>query len=214
VDRPLEAESTDPDRAVVRSLLAGDAAALRALVDRLYGPMTRLAVAILGDARHADDVVQDTWVAVLASLASFEGRSSLKTWVLRILSNHARTLAVRLGRSEQLGWMEAEPTDDDPAVDRARFSAIGRWREAPAPWAWGDPEGALLRREIREVLARAMEELAPGQRAVVSLRDVEGLSSEEACEVLRITEANQRVLLHRGRSRLRRAIEKELGAKP
>jgi RNA polymerase sigma-70 factor (ECF subfamily) len=159
-------------------------------------------------------VVQDAWVAVIENLPRFEPRGTLRAWALRIVTNRARTAAVRLGRREQLGWLEDEPPGEEHAIDPARFTVIGTWREPPRRWIDGEPEGALLRKEIRAIVARELELLPAGQRAVVTLRDVEGLSADEAREALGITEANERVLLHRGRSRLRERIERTLGGKP
>jgi RNA polymerase sigma-70 factor (ECF subfamily) len=203
--------SADSDPVLVERILAGDAAAFATLVDRFCGPMTRLAQIILGDPTQVPDALQETWIAVLAALPSFQWRASLKTWLLRILSNRTRTLAGRLARQEhaQLG---DEPDDDDGDFDAARFSRFGWWREPPRPWpeAYNDQEAALARKQLRTMLVHALDELPPKQRAVVMLRDVEELSAAEACEILGLSEANQRVLLHRGRSRLRTVVERKV----
>lgn len=203
----------EDERALVGRILGGDTAALAGVVERLYRPMAAIAAAILPDASHVDDVVQDAWVRVLGALGGFELRASLRTWILRIVANCARTRAAKLAGGERLGWQE-EPLGDEPAVDPARFSAIGRWRDPPRPWRADDAEAeaALLRKEVQAILLREIAALPPGQRAVVTLRDLEGLAAAEVCELLGLSEANQRVLLHRARARLRAAIERELGS--
>jgi RNA polymerase sigma-70 factor (ECF subfamily) len=157
----------------------------------------------------AEEVVQETWLAVLQGLGAFEGRSSLKTWIFRILSNRAKTRGKREGRMvpfPTLGGPSGEE-GDEPAVDPARFSPDGHWRDPPRTWGSESPEDLLLRAEIRASVERALADLPPAQRAVVTLRDVEGFESDETCAALDISEANQRVLLHRGRARVRRALE-------
>ncbi len=200
----------------LEDLRAGDEQAFGELVDSLHPSMFRLASALLGDARHAQDLVQDVWVAVIDGLDGFEERSSLKTWVLRILTNRARTLAVKLGRAERLGWMEEDADEGERALPAERFRWTGGWRTPPRPWAspHEDPESALMRLWLREVLSRSIDALPPGQRAVVVLRDVEGLDAGESAAVLGLTESNLRVLLHRGRSKLRTMIEAELADVP
>jgi len=203
------------ERVLVERILAGDAAAFAAMVDRFCAPMSRLARIILGDSTHVPDALQETWIAVLAALPGFEWRASLKTWVLRILSNRTRTLASRLGREAHAPLGDGEVDDDDGGVDPARFSRFGWWRDPPQPWPGGhdDQEAALARKELRALVLGALDELPPQQRAVVVLRDVEELSAEETCEILGLSEANQRVLLHRGRSRLRAAVERKVGGR-
>ncbi len=195
----------DADRALVTAVIAGAEAAILALIDRHDAPMSCVAAVILNDAADVPDVVQEAWIRVLAGLAAFEFRSSLKTWILRITANVARTALVRLGRTVAIGVV-----DDGPTVDPERFSAIGRWRDPPQPWHTGEPEAALLRKELGALVQRELLELPPAQRAVVMLRDVEELTNDEICVMLELSEANQRVLLHRGRARLRAAIEREL----
>ncbi|WP_437968622.1 RNA polymerase sigma factor [Sorangium sp. So ce260] len=195
--------------ALVRRLLAGDERAFEQLVTQLHTPMLRLARTIAGPA-GAQEVVQDTWAAVFDGLVRFEGRSSLKTWVFRILTNRARTWGTREKRTVPVAWLEHGDQGGEPAVDPARFDGTGDWATPPVPWTEQSPEGLLLRKEIGAVLQRELEALVPGQRAVVLLRDVEGCPSDEVCEILGISEANQRVLLHRGRSKLRAALERYL----
>ncbi len=203
----MSGAAAESERVLVERILAGDGAAFAALVDRFCAPMSRLAQLILGDATHVPDALQETWIAVLAALPGFEWRASLKTFLLRILSNRARTLAGKLGRDAHARLADGEPDADEPEVDAARFSRFG--------WRWLDPpqEVALAGKELRALVLRALDELPPNQRAVVMLRDVEELSAEETCTVLGISEANQRVLLHRGRSRLRAIVEREGGGR-
>jgi RNA polymerase sigma-70 factor (ECF subfamily) len=204
--------ASESDRVLVEQILDGDSDAFAALVDRFYVSMSRLACLILGDSTHVPDAMQEAWLAIIASLPSFEGRASLKTWVLRILANRTRTLAERLGRRQFVQLADREPDEEEPLVDPARFSPFGWWRDPPRPWPCeGQPEAALLRKELRGLLLQEIDVLPTKQRAVVILRDVEELSSDEVCELLGLSEANQRVLLHRGRSRLRSAIEQKLG---
>jgi RNA polymerase sigma-70 factor, ECF subfamily len=197
-----------PDESkLVERLRAGDEAALAELVDRLHAPMTRFARALVGQTR-ADDVVQESWLAFLNGLERYEGRSSLKTWLYGIVANKAKALAAREGRHLPQMWDDEASAGDGPSLARNRFTFIGTWADPPSPWAQGEgPEGALLRGELRRELAQKLEALPEGQRLVVLLRDVEGYTSEEVRDLLSIGDVNQRVLLHRGRSKLRGALE-------
>ncbi|WP_234023505.1 RNA polymerase sigma factor [Sorangium cellulosum] len=201
--------ANEHDVALLRRLLAGDEQAFAQLVAQLHTPMLRLARTITGP-EGAEEVVQETWAAVVDGLALFEGRSSLKTWVLRILTNRARTSAAREKRTVPVAWLEDADPGVEPAVDPARFDGSGDWVAPPAPWSEQSPEGLLLRKELGGVLVRELDGLVPGQRAVIILRDVEGCASGEVCEILGISEVNQRVLLHRGRAKLRTAMERYL----
>lgn len=191
------------DAELVQRLTAGDEAAFRELYQAHHPTLVRLAGAYVKSAAVAEEVAQDTWVAVIDSLGSFEGRSGLKTWIARIAINRAKTRAQRDGRQVPL-------EDDESVVDSSRFGAIGLFKRSPARWE-DSPEALVSRREIREAIDRCLDLLPDPQRAVVTLRDIEGWSSEEVCNVLELTESNQRVLLHRGRSRLRTALEGVLG---
>ena len=193
------------EAALVTLLRQGDAAAFRAFVDRFHHPMLRLARAMAGSG--AEDVVQETWTAVIDGIDRFEHRSSLRTWVFRILTNRASTAAKRSRRLELAGSLAEELAADDPAVDPHRFTRIGNWARAPASWNERTPEEILARAETGAAITRLLEALPTAQRVVVTLRDVDGLDSREVCEILGISEANQRVLLHRGRSKLRSALE-------
>ena len=194
----------DDDAELVVRLQAGDEEAFVALVERFHAPLLRLAGAYVPNRAVAEEVVQDTWLGVVRGIARFEGRSSLKTWLFRILVNRARTIGVRERR---------EPAVDpsrEPAVSPERFAASGGWARPPAPWADAADDRIAARQSVTHVV-KHLSELPDGQRHVVLMRDVEGLSSREVCDVLGISEGNQRVLLHRGRSRLRAMLEDEMG---
>jgi RNA polymerase sigma-70 factor (ECF subfamily) len=187
---------------LLERLRAGDEQAFTELVTGLDGRLRRLARLFVADAGVAGEVVQDTWLAVITGLGSFEGRSSLRTWITSICVNKARTRGVREARSV--------PLDDDegPAVDPERFAPDGHWRTPPASFDAVDPEGAVLRAEEQTLLLQALAALPERQRQIVTLRDMEGLSSEEVCNVLEVSETNQRVLLHRARAALRASVER------
>jgi RNA polymerase sigma-70 factor (ECF subfamily) len=161
--------------------------------------MLRLARSFVSSAAVAEEVVQDTWMGVLRGIDGFAGRSSFKTWLLRILVNRARTTGMRERRSVAIG-------DAVPAVDASRFDAAGAWSSPPQHWVQ-DSDDRMLAQSLSQRIDETMQELPPRQREVVTLRDVDGLSGREVCQVLDISEANQRVLLHRGRSHLRQALE-------
>jgi RNA polymerase sigma-70 factor (ECF subfamily) len=202
----------------LRALREGDEHAFRALVDAYYPSLLRVALGYVGSRAVAEEVVQETWLGVLRGLDRFEGRSTLKTWIFRILANVASTRAVREARTLPFSALDGVDVDE-AAVDADRFLGAddSRWPHhwASAPRRLADlPEQRLLATETRAVLSDALAELPPMQRRVVGLRDVEGWSSEEVCELLGLSEVNQRVLLHRGRSRLRAALEHHLHAEP
>lgn len=201
---------------LLADLRRGDEDAFMGLVERHHAALLRLARVYVGDRAVAEEVVQQTWLAVLEGLARFEGRSSLKTWIFRILVNTARSRALREGRSlpfSALGGAESDA--DEPAVAPERFRPAdaaewsGGWVSFPRRWDHL-PEARLLARETLTRIGDAIGALAPNQRAVIRLRDVDGCTAEEVCAILGITEANQRVLLHRARSRVRRALESYL----
>ncbi|HEX5225190.1 MAG TPA: sigma-70 family RNA polymerase sigma factor [Solirubrobacteraceae bacterium] len=193
----------DPDADLLARVRAGEERAFVELVARHRGTMLRLARMHVSSSAIAEEVVQDAWVAVLRGLAAFEGRSTFRTWLLQIVLNRARSTGVREHRTIAVG-------DAGPAVDPTRFDADGAWASPPRPWE--DEIGERLdARALASQLRSGLDGLPARQREVVMLRDVDGLSSDEVCAALDITEANQRVLLHRGRSRLRAALEAEVG---
>lgn len=206
---PQTAPASSAELRLVARLRAADESAFNELVRREHGALMRLALAFFPNRALAEEAVQDTWAAVVDGLSSFEGRSSLKTWMLRILANRAKTRLTREARSVPFSALNDSDLDV-PAVDPARFSSNGRWAEPPQTWTDDTPEKQLMNKEAIRCLERALKELPPKQRAVVTLRDVEGLDSDEVCNVLGVGEANQRVLLHRARSKLRRALEEHL----
>jgi RNA polymerase sigma-70 factor (ECF subfamily) len=208
-ERSVE-DGRDSDLQLVALLLEGDEDAFQALVEKYHGRLIRLARQFLSDPASAEEIVQDTWVAVLRGLPGFEGRSALTTWIYQILSNRAKTRAIRDGRTVLFADFDSVGDGSGPAVDPARFSAGGRWTEPPRRWERDDPESLLLRTETGRIIEEMISSLPAGQRAVVTLRDIEGLSSDDVCNILDISETNQRVLLHRARSRLRRDLEEHL----
>lgn len=191
------------------ALRRGDQSAFMALVRRLHPSMVRLATTYVSSREIGEEVAQDTWVAVLEELDRFEGRSSLKTWIFRILTNQAKTRGVREKRSAPFSSLavQAEAAEETEPLESfldAGHRWCGHW--AVPVHSWQLPEEQLLTAELGELLARALDALPPAQRAVVVLHDGQSLTSQEVCDLLEISEANQRVLLHRGRLRVRRAI--------
>ena len=196
------------ERRLREALRRGDEDAFTALFDRYHAPLRRLALSIVRTPAVADEVVQETWLAVVRGIDGFEGRSSLKTWIHRILVNAARTRAEREARTVPLSAVAA----DGPAVHATRFldERHERWPRhwATPPERWNEiPEERLLGRETLERVRIAIRRLPPAQQQVIVLRDVEGWPPEEVCELLDLTEANQRVLLHRARSKVRGTLE-------
>ncbi|MCK9893043.1 sigma-70 family RNA polymerase sigma factor [Frankia sp. AgB32] len=206
---PVRSAPGEADAGLVQALRGGDEAAFAALVARMTPAMLAVAAEHVPSRAVAEEVVQETWLAVLTGLDRFEGRSSLRTWVFAILFNVARSRGAREGRT--IPFSSAFPPDDaGPVVDPARFR--GRGEEWSGHWAspprsWDLPESALLSREVRVLLRAALDALPPRQRAVVHLRDVQGLAAEAVCALLDLEPGNQRVLLHRGRARLRQVLE-------
>ena len=195
------------DATLVARLRAGDEVAFATVVRQWSPAMLRVARAHVSTHASAEEVVQEAWIGVVRGLDGFEGRAQLRTWVFRILINVAR----RRGRTENRMNVELS----GPTVDPDRFRDDddpypGHWRADAAPADWG-PEPVVLAAEFRGVLERALAELPERQRAVVELRDVHGFDCEEVCQLMELTAANQRVLLHRGRAKLRGALESVIG---
>ena len=198
---------------LVGLLRAGDEAAFVSLIDSYYSSMLSLAMVYVATRAVAEEVVQETWVAVLEGLHRFEGRSSLKTWILRILSNRAKTRAQREGRTIPFSSLADMNIDDaEPVVEPERFRPpgtqwAGGWVSFPATWE-ELPEERVLSQETRACIEEAIAALPPNQREIIILRDMQGWTAEETCQFLNISEGNQRVLLHRARSKVRGELEK------
>jgi RNA polymerase sigma-70 factor (ECF subfamily) len=204
---------------LVEALRRRDESAFEALVDRYHGSLLRMAQFYVPSRAVAEEVVQETWLGVLQGIGRFEGRSSLKTWLFRILLNRARTRGERESRSIPFSAVfdpAAEP--GEPAMDPSRFldathgPLTNHW--ATPPQSWGESaEQLLLAKETRGVIQKAIEKLPASQREVITLRDIEGWTSEEVCNALGVSETNQRVLLHRARTAVRRALDSYLGGR-
>lgn len=200
--------SAAADAALLAALRAGDEAAFTALVTRHHASLKRVARAYVASDAVAEEVVQETWLAVIDGLERFEERSTLKTWLFHILTNRAKTRGVRERRSVPFASLAAAGAE--PAVSPERFQRPGdpwpgHWATPPRPWE--DPERRLSSLEAREHLRAAIAGLPAVQQAVLTLRDVEGLEAEEVCDLLELSAGNQRVLLHRARSRVRAELE-------
>jgi RNA polymerase sigma-70 factor (ECF subfamily) len=208
--------STGSERELLEELRAGDEAAFLELVTRHHASLRRVARGYIASDAVADEVVQETWLAVIKGLERFEGRSSLKTWIFHILTNIAKTRGVRERRTVPFSCLSREEeADTSPSVPPERFQGAtdawpSHWATPPRPWQ--DPERRLGSLEARELLRAAIGELPETQQAVLTLRDVEGLSSDEVCDLLDLTPGNQRVILHRARARLRAALEPHMEA--
>ena len=202
---------------IVEALRRGDERTFVALVDE-YGPaMLRVARMYVSTRVVAEEVVQEAWLGVLSGIGRFEGRSSLKTWILRIVTNIAKTRGERESRSIPLSSVATADDEHGRTVDADRFLTGGRWAGhwSSAPSRWSElPEDRLVGGETIAVVEAAIAALPENQRTVITLRDVEGWSSEEVCDGLELSEANQRVLLHRGRAKVRRAVEIYLDGEP
>src|SRR4051794_23933116 len=203
--------ATDADADLVARLRDGDESAFVELLDTYGATMLRVAQMFVKDRGTAEEVVQETWLAVLNGIERFEGRSSLKTWLFRILTNRAKTRGQRDGRVVPFSSLAGAGEDNEPAVDPDRFLGPdspypGAWAAPPRAW----PQDRILQKETLGVIQMAIDELPGAQREVIRLRDVEGWTPMEVAEALGITDGNQRVLLHRARSKVRAALERYL----
>jgi RNA polymerase sigma-70 factor (ECF subfamily) len=192
-------------------LRAGDESAFRELVGRHDRAMKRIALTFVRSPSVADEVVQETWLAVIKGLERFEARSSLKTWIFRILANRAQSRGAREQRTTPFSSLLPPDDEDGPTVDPDRFlpsghAAAGYWNVTPSQF-FELPEDRLLAAETSELVVAAIEQLPDRQRQVIRLRDVEGWDAEEVCKCLDVSPANQRVLLHRARSAVRASLE-------
>ncbi len=208
-EEPSPGEGTsNEDLELVARLKAGDEAAFVELVDRYQASLIRLAMTYVANREVAEEVVQDTWIGVLQGIDRFEARSSLKTWIFRILSNRAQTRGKREART--VPFSNFETPDDDGPVTPERFAHSedggGHWTQPPADWR-ELPEESLVSSETLTVIRDAIDQLPENQKRVITLRDIEQWSAEDVRNALEITETNQRVLLHRARQKVRKALE-------
>ena len=208
----LQDRTAAEETELLARLRAGDERAFEALVERHYPTMLAVARHYVKTRAVAEEVVQDTWLGVLKGIDRFEGRSSLRTWILRILVNTAKTRGAREARS--VPFASLAPEGDQAAVEPERFRGAddpfpGHWRAYPGNWQRA-PDEALADRETLDVVLATIHQLPPPQRIVITMRDIQGCDSEEVCEALDVSEGNQRVLLHRARSKVRSALERHL----
>jgi len=196
---------------LLERLRNGDEAAFTSLLDRYHASLIRLALAHVSDHSVAEEVVQETWLAVLEGIDQFEGRSSLKTWIFKILTNKAKSRGVRESRHVSVSPLDLNDENDEPAVNPSQFRNTGYWtnywNKNPQPWDEETPEKGLLSKECAAYLQQAIAQLPANLQQVLIMRDVQGLRSNDVCDTMGISEANQRVLLHRARSRVRRALD-------
>lgn len=202
--------SAPDDHALLAALRAGDDAAFATLVNRYHGSLVRIATLFVPDRGIAEEVAQETWIGVLRGIDRFEGRSSFRTWLFGILANQAKRRGERERRMVPFSALTRSPDGAEPAVEPERFFQPGEewagwWARPPAHWEV--PETAYFAAETRREIERAIAALPPNQRAVITLRDIEGWSAEDVRNILSITDTNQRVLLHRARSSVRRTLE-------
>ncbi len=204
---------------LLEALRRGDEDTFTTVVDKYTGSLVRLAMTFVPSRAVAEEVVQETWLGVLEGISRFEGRSSFKTWLFRILTNRAKTRGQRESRYESYS-SKAGPGNErnDPAVDPDRFVKSGfwvdHWASPPDAWDKQTPERIFLSKEGRKQIDNAIQMLPETQRQVMTLRDIEGLTSKETCNILELSETNQRVLLHRARSRVRQTLERYLKPNP
>ncbi len=191
------------DAELVARLRSGDEEAFRLVVERYHTALLRLAQTMVPARAVAEEVVQETWLGLVRGIGRFEGRSSLRTWLFHVLVNRARSAGAR-ERRPSTGATARAP------VGRGRFGPTGAWSHPPVPWP-DDVDDRVVAGQLAERIRSQLDELPEMQRQVVLLRDVEGMSAEEVCDLLGLTDGNQRVLLHRGRSRLRCILEAEMG---
>ena len=210
-DNSGASDAESKERELLQALRNGDETAFSSLVDRYHTRLLRLARAYVPSEAVSEEVVQETWLGVLEGIHRFEGRSSLKTWIFQILTNRAKTRGKRENRS--VSFSEATPHSDgeeDFALEPERFHTsghlTGHWAISPTTWEKNTPERLLLSKEGIAQLEKAIQTLRANQRQVMILRDIEGIDSEEICKILNITPTNQRVLLHRARSKVRWAL--------
>jgi len=204
---------TDDDEQLLLALRRRDEQAFALLVGRYHARLVRLASLFVANQAVAEEVAQETWIGVLQGIDRFEGRSSVRTWIFRILTNQAKSRGQREARSMPFAAFSEQDDGGDtgPAVAPERFLPAGdewagHWVSYPQNWR-ETPEDRFLSAETRALVQQAIDALPPNQRIVITLRDVEGFPSTEVCNVLAISETYQRVLLHRARSKVRAHLE-------
>jgi RNA polymerase sigma-70 factor (ECF subfamily) len=195
------------ERELVEALTHGDQGAFSWVVHKYWKSMHRVASGMLRSENVAAEVVQETWEAVFKEIGGFRGEASLRNWIFRILVNRARRVGKKEARSIPFSDLVRRDAEDDRRDPIDEFTGLGRWKSPVHGWRLIDPQNEAMNRQGVEILNRELENLPETQRVVVTMRDVEGLESKEVCSMLEISEANQRVLLHRGRTALRRALE-------
>jgi RNA polymerase sigma-70 factor (ECF subfamily) len=206
--------AVDRDLHLARALRAGDEQAFAELVARYHASLLRVAMIYVRNRTVAEEVVQETWLGVIEGLERFESRSLLKTWIFRILTNRAKTRATRERRTIPFSALASEDDEGGPSVEPERFLSddtrwAGHWASPPSSWST-TPEDRLVSKETLALIRSVIDALPPMQAQVITLRDVDGWSSDEVCALLDLSEANQRVLLHRARSKVRAALERYL----
>lgn len=203
------------DQAFVARLRNGDEGAYRQMINLRHGGLVRLAKSFCRNHATAEEVVQDAWVTVLTSLDAYSGAAPLRAWIAGIVVNKARQRAVRDSRISPFSDLAVAGSEgDDDDVDADRFGGDGSWTSPPAPWDGITPEREVGGREMLAIASAALETLPPTQKAVLLLRDVEQQDPEEICRILDISEGNMRVMLHRGRARIRAAVERHMVPQP
>jgi RNA polymerase sigma-70 factor (ECF subfamily) len=208
----LQDRTAAEETELLARLRAGDERAFETLVERHYPTMLAVARHYVSSRAVAEEVVQEAWLGVLEGLDRFEGRSSLRTWILRILVNKAKTRGARDARTVPFASLAS--VGEEPAVDPERFRGPddpfpGHWRAYPGNWQ-RLPEETLAERETLDVVLATIHQLPPPQRLVITMRDIQGCDAAEVCEALDVSEGNQRVLLHRARNKVRSALERQL----
>jgi len=218
IGKEPQAKSVGPhkgDAALVAKLRQGDERAFDELVNQHHGALIRMAMGYVADREVAEEVVQDTWMAVIESLDRFEGRSSLRTWIFGIMIHKAKDRGIREKRHTTFSAFESFDDDNEEAIDPSRFQQSGEWAGhwafPPQPWDDQTPEKLLASQQAVDAMQRAIDALPANLKEVLILRDVEGVEVKDVCEMLKITETNLYVRLHRARERVRQAVEKALG---
>jgi RNA polymerase sigma-70 factor, ECF subfamily len=202
---PAAPPRVDRDAALVIRLREGDEAAYTEVVRRYHGSLVRVASAHVRSAGLAEEIAQETWLAVLSGIDRFEGRSSFRTWLFTITANLAKTRGTRESRSIPFSALARDEADSERPVEAGRFRPDGHWSDPPKEWH--DPEARLSSSETLAQIEAAIARLPEAQRTVITLRDVRGLDSDEVCKLLGISDGNQRVLLHRARAKVRKMLE-------